>query len=75
MRSIFGPNDKKPPPVGPEEMKGRIGVTITDLASYGKVQVDGIVIEAISNDGFVPSGKRVRIIGRKMSYWMVQVCL
>lgn len=70
-----GPNDKKPPPSGPEELKGKIGVTITNLASSGKVQVEGTVIEAISSEGFVPMGSRVRILGRRMSYWMVQVCL
>lgn len=75
MRSNSEPNDKKPPPFGHEEMMGKIGVTITNLASSGKVQVDGVVIEAISSEGFVPQGKRVRILGRKMSYWMVQVCL
>lgn len=75
MRSRSGPNDKKPPPSGHEELKGKIGVSITNLASSGKVQVDGTIIEAISSDGFVPQGSRVRILGRKMSYWMVQVCL
>lgn len=75
VKQYSEPNDKKPPPVGQGEMKGKIGVAITNLASSGKVQVDGTVIEAISSEGFIPRGKRVRILGRKMSYWMVQICL
>lgn len=75
MRRNSGSNNKKPPPSTHEEFHGKIGVTITDLASTGKVQVDGIVIEAISSDGFVLRGSRVRILKRRMSYWMVQACL
>lgn len=67
----------KPPPSGTfrggEDLRGKFGIAITPLASIGKVRIGDQVITAICDDSFIQKGSRVRIIGRKMSYYLVRL--
>ena len=41
---------------------GDEGVTLTDMRPSGKVMVGGERVDAVSDDGFLDSGSRVRIV-------------
>ncbi len=47
--------------VSPDSITGRIGVAITDLRPAGKIELDGIRYEAVSDDGYISKGENVFI--------------
>ena len=49
------------------DLTGHEGVTITDLRPAGTIKIDDERLDVVSDVGFVPKGKRVRII-RSESY-------
>lgn len=49
-------------PVEYKELKGKTGVATTVLRLSGKVQVDGKYYDAVSEDGFIEKGTKVKVI-------------
>jgi len=49
-------------PVEYKELKGKTGVATTVLRLSGKVQVDGKYYDAVSEDGFIEKGSKVKVI-------------
>ena len=76
MKRNSNSHDKPPPSgkfTGGGDLRGAIGIAITPLASIGKVKIGDQIITAICDDGFIQKGRRVRIIGQKMSYYLVRL--
>ena len=60
------------PPNG--DFSGRIGIVSTALSAAGRVIVDGIELNAICVGAFLPVGQRIKIIEKRMLYWVVEPC-
>lgn len=43
----------------PEILKGKIGVTITDMRPSGKIEIEEIRYDALSEDGFISKGEKI----------------
>ncbi len=52
---------KSQPDVASEELRGREGSALTDLAPSGYILVDGKKLEASSQSGFLEKGDKVRV--------------
>jgi membrane-bound serine protease (ClpP class) len=50
------------PAMGPEGLVGQLGVVRTPIAPEGQVFVRGEIWRAVSDDGPIPEGEKVRIV-------------
>jgi len=55
------------------DLIGRIGKTLTPLRTSGYMEVDGQRVEVTSTKGYIPKDSLVRIIGKKMNWYMVEL--
>lgn len=56
----------------PQELIGRIATTLTPLRSSGFIELDGKKIEVNSAKGFIPENTLVKIVGKQMSWLLVE---
>ncbi|MEO0583958.1 MAG: NfeD family protein [Bacteroidota bacterium] len=67
---------KRAKPSQPEPIKtdmiGRKGRTLTPLKIFGYIDIDGKEIEVMSSKGFIPSGCLVKIIEKRMGWYLVE---
>lgn len=55
-----------------KDVIGRIAKTLTPLKTSGYIELDGKKIEVSSVKGFIPEGSMVKIIGKQMSWFLVE---
>lgn len=80
FKSVFGASEGKPP--SPLEtirqfrsrssIIGKTGRTLTNLATTGLIEIDGKEFEAESKSGFLKMDVPVRIVGKHMSWFLVE---
>jgi membrane-bound serine protease (ClpP class) len=58
------------PTAGPRV--GAVGTSITPLRPSGSVDVDGEVVDAVSESGFIEASERVTLIERRGFSWVVE---
>ncbi len=51
---------------------GLTGIAITDLASFGKIKVNGQILDAVAVGRFLSKGQKVKVLKRFTWYWRVQ---
>ncbi|MEM7371020.1 MAG: NfeD family protein [Bacteroidota bacterium] len=56
----------------PKDVIGRIAKTLTPLKTSGYIELDGKKMEVSSVKGFIPEGSMVKIIGKQMSWFLVE---
>ncbi len=54
-----------PPFTGAEQLIGAVGVARTDLSPAGTVQVGGVLWQAVSGSGPIPTGAAVEVVDRR----------
>ena len=54
------------------ELIGKMAKTLTPLRTSGLVELDGKKVEVTSAKGYVAKGTMVRIIGKRMGWWLVE---
>lgn len=59
-------------PNEPEKAMGKIGLAITDLRPSGKVEIDGIQYDAVSEREFIEKGKLVKVIKYRIGQLYVE---
>jgi len=55
-----------------QSLIGKSGVTLSDFRPTGKVKVENQVIQASSDQGFLPQGTEVRIVGETGTHYIVR---
>jgi membrane-bound ClpP family serine protease len=68
---LMGTEDKMPESLS-ETMIGKLGRTLTPLRASGIIVVEGQEYEAFAFQGSVPENCLVRIVGKRMSWWLVE---
>lgn len=56
-----------------ELLIGKVGVVISDLRPSGKVEIDGNIYDALSQDEFFKKGTAVRVLSRSSSQVVVEI--
>ena len=72
----FSDQDEVPP--GSErfsdthDFTGCTGVAVTDLAAFGRIEVQGVILEAMASGKFLRKGQSIYVVQRYMRYWKVR---
>ena len=77
FKSLFGSGDSSSTSSSQEshpvnQLIGKIGETLTPLRTSGYIDLEGKRMEVTSSKGYVPKGRLVRIIGKKMGWYLVE---
>lgn len=80
IKSVFGASGEEPPsPIhkirqfrSRSSIIGKTGRTLTNLATTGLIEIDGKEFEAESKSGFLKMNVPVRIVGKHMSWFLVE---
>ncbi|MDW3647179.1 MAG: NfeD family protein [Bacteroidia bacterium] len=77
MKGLFNRPDDEPPDENTFSKKylsviGKTGKTLTNLGLTGLVEIDGKEFEAESKSGFLKNDIPVRIVGKHMSWLLVE---
>ena len=54
------------------DLVGRLGRALTPLRATGFIEVDGVRHEALALQGALPKDCLVRVVGKRMSWWLVE---
>jgi len=77
FKNVFGLAEEKPPDSlfllnSFPSLIGKIGRTRTPLSTTGLVEVDGQEFEAESQSGFLKTNVPIKIVGKHMSWLLVE---
>jgi len=56
-----------------KDVVGLIGVVITPLRLSGHIEIEGIQYQALAKNQFIEKGKKVKVVGGRGSYLLVQL--
>ena len=57
---------------GEASWEGRTGIVVSPLRPVGRISVDGQELEAVSNEGMLATGTRVRLLEKRSTEWLVE---
>lgn len=61
-----------PDPDGDAGWEGRIGTVVSPLRPVGRIDIDGMELDAVSNSGMLTTGTRVRLLEKHHTEWLVE---
>jgi membrane-bound serine protease (ClpP class) len=52
---------------------GKVGIATTVLKPTGKIEVDGQIVQAASNQGYIVAGTAIKIVGGEGAHYIVRI--